>query len=356
MTRGWTAVFAVIFTALAGCAPTLQQAARPDVGFVGPRLEDHTFVSFDGTRLGLGRWDAAGEPWAVIIGLHGMNDYANAFHMAGPWWAARGVTTLAYDQRGFGRSAPRGIWAPDSLRIADLRTITALARRRWPHAIIAVAGESLGGAVAMEAFASQDPPSADRLILLAPAVWGWSDQPILYRVALWAAARLAPDKVFTPPDWVTSHIQASDNIPELYAMGADPLMIWGARSDALYGLVQTMQRAHDDAALLGDIPTLYMAGAHDEIIPPSATRHAVRRLPTRVRTARYAQGWHLLLRDLHAPIVWADALSFIRDPTAPLPSGAPPILRRSAQEARFGEVQHTLQKPLGLPLPGGASR
>ncbi len=349
--RGWGGLFAVCLTALAGCAPTLQQAGQPGAAFVGPRLEDHAFVSFDGARLGLSEWDAAGEPWAVIIGLHGMNDYANAFHMAGPWWAARGVTTLAYDQRGFGRSAPRGIWAPDSLRIADLRTLTALARRRWPHAIIAVAGESLGGAVAMEAFASEDPPPADRLILLAPAVWGWSDQPILNRAALWAAARLAPAKVFTPPRWVTSHIQASDNIRELQAMGADPLMIWGARSDALYGLVETMQRAHDDAARLGSVPTLYMAGAHDEIIPPSAARDAARRLPPGVRTARYAQGWHLLLRDLHAPLVWEDALSFIRDP------GAPPLVpARSAQKARLGEVEHARQKPLRFPLTGGSAR
>jgi len=356
MIRSWPAIVAVILAALAGCAPNLQQAAQPDARFAGPRIESHAFVSFDAARLGLSRWDAAGDPWAVIIGLHGMNDYANAFHLAGPWWAARGVTTIAYDQRGFGRSQPRGIWASDALRIADLRTITALARRRWPHAIIAVAGESLGGAVAMEAFASDDPPPADRLILLAPAVWGWSEQPILNRAALWAAARLAPAKVFAPPDWLTSHIRASDNVPELYAMGADPLMIWGARSDALYGLVDTMQRAHADAARLGGVPTLYMAGAHDEIIPPSATRHAARRLPPRVRTARYAHGWHLLLRDLQAPVVWEDALSFIRDPQAPLPSGAPPLIKPSAQEARLGEVQHARQKPLGFALPGGASR
>jgi alpha-beta hydrolase superfamily lysophospholipase len=346
----------VCLTALAGCAPTLQQAGQPGAAFVGPRLEDHAFVSFDGARLGLSEWDAAGEPWAVIIGLHGMNDYANAFHMAGPWWAARGVTTLAYDQRGFGRSAPRGIWAPDTLRMEDLRTITALARARWPHAIIAVAGESLGGAVAMEAFASETPPKADRLILLAPAVWGWSDQPLLNRAALWVAARMAPAKVFTPPGWLTSHIQASDNIPELQAMGADPLMIWGARSDALYGLVETMQRAHDDAARQGKVPTLYMAGAHDEIIPPSATRHAVRRLPPWVRTARYARGWHLLLRDFQAPVVWEDALSFIRDPAAPLPSGAPPLAPPSAQEARLGEVEHPRQERFSIALPGGPTR
>jgi alpha-beta hydrolase superfamily lysophospholipase len=315
---------------LAACAPTLQRAARPDVTFTGPRLEDDAFVSFDGARLGLTRWDADGraQPWAVIVGVHGMNDYANAFHMAGPWWAEHGVTTLAYDQRGFGRSPQRGIWAPDALRIEDLRTLVTLAKARWPHAIVAVAGESLGGAVAIEAFASNRPPAADRLILLAPAVWGWSDQPFTYRAALWAAAHMAPAKVFTPPAFVTNRIWASDNHEELYAMGRDPLMVWGARSDALYGLVDTMQKAQDDAARLGAVPTLYMYGAHDEIIPAAATRAAVRRLPRDVRTAWYADGWHLLLRDLHAQVVWADTLAFIRDPSAALPSGAPPIPAR----------------------------
>jgi alpha-beta hydrolase superfamily lysophospholipase len=316
---------------LAACAPTLQRAASPELGFSGPRLEDHAFVSFDGTRLGLMRWDAEtpSEPWAVIIGVHGMNDYANAFHLAAPWWARQGVTTLAYDQRGFGRSPQRGIWAPDALRIEDLRTIVALARRRWPGAIVAVAGESLGGAVAIEAFASDAPPAADRLVLLSPAVWGWSTQPLLYRSLLWLAARTAPGKVFTPPGFVTSRIYPSDNYPELVAMGRDPLMIWGARSDALYGLVTTMQRAQEDVGRLR-APTLYLYGAHDEIIPRDAALKAVRNLPRDARTAYYQDGWHLLMRDKEGPLVWRDVLAFIRDPAAPLPSGAPPV--RSARE------------------------
>ena len=123
---------------LAACAPTLQRAGRPDLAFTGPRIERDAFVSFDAARLGLTRWDAAPDPehpWAVIIAVHGMNDYANAFHFAAPWWASQGVTTLAYDQRGFGRSPRRGIWAPDDLRTEDLRTLVALARRRWPGAL-----------------------------------------------------------------------------------------------------------------------------------------------------------------------------------------------------------------------------
>jgi acylglycerol lipase len=342
MTTVRLALVVAALALLAACAPTVQQAGRPEAGFTGPRLDGAAFVSFDGARLGLMRWDAQGplgepvEPWAIVIGVHGMNDYANAFHMAAPWWAEQGVTTLAYDQRGFGRSPRRGVWAPDALTTEDLRTIVVLARRHWPHAVIAVAGESLGGAVAIEAFASDRPPAADRLVLLSPAVWGWSSQPLTYRALLWLAARAAPGKVFTPPGWLTEHISPSDNRAELIAMGADPLMIWGARSDALYGLVTTMQKASDDVGGLRT-PTLYLYGAHDEIIPRDAAAKAVKRLPPTARTAYYRDGWHLLMRDEEGPVVWRDILSFMRDPAAALPSGAPAIpgaatLRRAAAE------------------------
>jgi acylglycerol lipase len=310
---------------LSACAPTLQRAAPPDAAFAGPRLEDHVFVSFDGARLGLTRWDAlGGPPRAVIVGVHGMNDYANAFHLAAADWARRGITTLAFDQRGFGRSPGRGIWAPDSLKVEDLRTIVALARAKYPGAIIAVAGESLGGAVAIEAFASDRPPAADRVILLAPAVWGFSRQPLTYKAALWLADHLAPGWFVNPPDWLTAKIFPTDNVPEMIAMGHDPLMEWGARADALYGLVATMQNAWRETGQIR-APTLYLYGAHDEIIPKRPAFEAAGRLPASARTGYYGHGWHLLLRDRQAATVWADAASFVYDPAAPLPSGAPAI-------------------------------
>jgi alpha-beta hydrolase superfamily lysophospholipase len=300
----------------------LQRAGQPELGFTGPRLEASDFVSFDGARLGLTRWEAPGQPWAVIVGVHGMNDYANEFHLAGRYWADQGITTLAYDQRGFGRSPGRGVWAPDALRIEDLRTLTILARRRYPRAIIAVAGESLGAAVAIEAFASEHPPPADRLILLAPAVWGWSTQPVSYRAALWLAARLAPGKVITPPAWLVRKVSPTDNRAELFAMSYDPLMVWGARSDALYGLVGTMDHAWRDVGGLR-APTLYLYGARDQIVPRKATDTAVARLPSTARTVCYAAGHHLLLRDEQALVVWRDVVAFIRDSAADPPSGAP---------------------------------
>ena len=315
---------------LPACAPVIQQAARPEAGFSGSRLEDHDFVAADGAPIAMTSWlpqtpdGAPREPWAVVIGVHGMNDYSNAFHLAAPYWAADGIATYAYDQRGFGRSPGRGVWGGDALMTEDLRTLTALVRQRYPRAIIAVAGVSLGGAVAIEAFASDRPPAADRLVLLAPAVWGWSSQPIPYKSALWLTAHVVPAAVIEPPRFVTLNIRPSDNDDELRRMGRDPQMLWGTRTDALFGLVNTMQHAW---AEVGDIkaPVLYLAGARDEIIPKTPMKQAARRLKPADRSGYYAHGWHLLLVDHQAETVWRDVESFIRDPHQPLPSGVPAI-------------------------------
>lgn len=326
MTRLLVLAFAVL---LSGCTPLLvQHSFAPPAAFAGPRLEDDGVISFDGARLSLQHWDPAGErgsePWAVIVGVHGMNDYSNAFHLAAPWWAEQGIATYAYDQRGFGRSPGRGIWAGDELMVEDLRTITALVRARYPHAIVAIAGESMGGAVAAEAFASDRPPAADRLVLLSPAVWGWREQPLPNKTLLWFAANFTAGKVYEPPRWLTSKIKPTDNRDELIAMGHDPLMIWGARSDTIYGLVSMMDHAAG-AVGAAQVPTFYLHGAHDEIIPDNAARRAAARLKPTDRSANYAHGYHLLMRDKQGPAVWADVAAFIRDPRAALPSGAPPI-------------------------------
>ena len=57
-------------------------------------------------------------------------------------------------------------------------------------------------------------------------------------------------KIIRPPRWVTDRVQPSDNQDELIAMGRDRLMIWGARNDTLFGLVDLME-----GAWAGDYPS-----------------------------------------------------------------------------------------------------
>ncbi len=347
------ALAGLLMLLLAACAPLTQHPGYPSPGFGGPRLEQRAFVSFDGARLGMQHWDAAGEPWAVVIGLHGMDDYSNTFHLAAEHWAGEGISTYAYDQRGFGSSPQRGVWAGAQLMDEDLRTFATLIRQRFPRAIIAVAGVSMGGAVAIDAFASDRPPTADRLVLLSPAVWGWSSQPVPYRVALWSLAHTAPGLVLNPPSFITSRIRASDNTAELIRMSRDPQLIWGARTDAVYGLMNLMQKGWAETGKL-TIATLYAYGAKDQIIPKEAAFRAAAALPPEDRTAYYANGYHLLLIDLENPLVWDDVAAFLKDPKAPLPSRAPPIPRTQA-EAKALEKAEPGPKPTPAALPQPAA-
>ena len=313
----------VMLLVLAACAaPHVQPPLTPPAGFAGPRIEAEAFVVDDGARLPYLRWGPE-QPRTVVVALHGMNDHSAAFRLAGPWWAERGIATYAYDQRGFGDAPGRGIWAGEAQMAEDLRTVVALVRARHPDARITVAGESMGGAVAISAFASDRPPAADQLILLAPAVWGWSSQSLPNRASLWAAARLMGPRSVTPPDWAVRRIRATDNLIELVANGNDPGFIRSTRFDTLSGLVDLMESA---TVKLGQVraPTLLLYGAHDQIIEKGPMRRALIRAgdPPNLRTAWYPDGWHLLNRDLQAEVVFRDVEAVLRDPDAALPSGA----------------------------------
>lgn len=314
---------------IAACVPTVQRAASPLEGFAGPRLDvaHERFISFDGAELGLTAWlpPQGQAPRAVIIGLHGMNDYANTFYLAGPWFAEHGVALYAYDARGFGRSPRRGVWPGARLMEEDLRTAVLVARRLHPDARIVVVGDSMGAAAAMATFGAEDAPAIDRLVLVAPGVWGWSTLPDHYAMTLWLGAHTFPWRAVTPPRNVTRTRTASDNRAALLQAGRAPHMIWRTRIDAVYGLVNLMETASRRSANLnGDV--LFLYGAHDQIIPRASAEAAAHQLPTTARTVLYENGWHWLLRDLQREVVYADILAFIENPDAPLPSQAPPLI------------------------------
>ncbi|RZJ96883.1 MAG: alpha/beta fold hydrolase [Brevundimonas sp.] len=326
------AVLAVVLAALSACAPYVQPPLHPAADFSGPAIrprDDNTgvFVMEDGARLPYLHWAPAGRPTAAVVALHGMNDHDASFRLAGPWWAEHGVETYAYDQRGFGQAPGRGVWAGQDRMVEDVRQAVALVRAARPGVPVVVIGESMGGSVAVAAFASDRPPAADRVILLAPGVWGWSSQPLANRAALWVAARAMGDLALEPPEFVIELIRASSNTAELVRNGRDPDSILATRFDAVSGLVDLMETA---SRHLGEMktPTLLMYGANDQIVEKGPMKLALQRAgdPPNQRTAYYAHGWHLLNRDLDAEVVYRDVLAYLADPDAALPSGAPPVL------------------------------
>lgn len=318
----------VLLAFLAGCAGlALDQPGVHGTGINsgGEQLADHWLVAADGAKLPLRMWVPEGPPKAVILALHGMNDYSNAFASPGMAWAKMGIATYAYDQRGFGEAPERGRW-PGSWQLAeDVATATTLLRRRYPGVPLYLLGESMGGAVAITAVtgaAGAPRPSVDGFILAAPAVWGRTTMNVFERVALWTGDRLFPAATFTGAGL---GIMPSDNIEMLRGLSRDPLVIKETRVDAIKGTVDLMDLALASAPLV-DTPMLLLYGEHDEIVPAEPTALWVKNLPFKARFGRrlawYDKGYHILLRDLEAPVVWRDIASWIGDHHAPLPSGA----------------------------------
>jgi len=304
----------LICLALAACAAV---TAPPGSGNVTPHFEGDVLVARDGMRLPLREWkaDQTDAPKAVIIALHGMSDYSNAFDMPGTEWAKHGITTLAIDQRGFGKSDNPGLWAGGDVMRRDLDDFAIAAHARYPGVKIFAAGESMGGAVVLSALASPEPPNIDGAILISPAVWSRADMPALYRVALFMVAHITPGIILTnSAAGKVVKIIPSDNIPMLVALGKDPLFQKRTRADTLYGLVNLMGEARTAPRRLpssGVPPILYLHGEKDQVIPPAPAKATIRELGARADVREYPGGYHMLLRDLDRAKVQDDVADWV---------------------------------------------
>lgn len=259
-------------------------------------------------------WRPAGEPRAVLLALHGFNDHHTAFAEIGPWAAEQGVLVEAYDHRGFGANLDRGLWPGAEVLTGDLRAAIRRLRAEHPGLPLFVLGESMGAAVITVAMTDPDPPEVDGIILSAPAVWGGSALNPFYRATLWAMRHLAPDMTFTGRGLGK---QASDNIPMLRSLGADPLFIKETRVDAIGGVVDLMGEALQRGPALRT-HKLVLIGEHDEIVPTDVQRSFVASLPPDGCTLiTYPEGWHLLLRDLQRERVWRDVVAWVLGETPP---------------------------------------
>ena len=256
----------------AACAPTSERPVAADLRSAAqvavsrddgePRFTAAAFVTADGRHLPLRRWLPAGRVKAVILALHGFNDYSNAFTAPAKEWARDGIATYAYDQQGFGAAPEHGRWPGRAVLAADTAAACGVLRRLYPGVPLYLLGESMGGAVAVVAMTGEAGtlvPYVDGVILTAPAVWGRATMGLMPRVALWIAARVMPGLTLTGQGL---HILASDNIPMLRALGRDPLVIKETRVDAIWGLVNLMDAALAAAPRLR-VPLLVMYGEHD---------------------------------------------------------------------------------------------
>lgn len=312
----WT-FFGVIM--LAGCAPTVIPAGQTTRL---PALEEGSYVAADNTVLPLAVWPATKGaeklPRAVILGIHGFGDYRNAWEDPAAIWAGDGITTYAYDQRGFGGSPTRGRWAGTSTMVDDIKTVTGLIRERHPKVPLYLAGESMGGALVLAA-ADRD-LDVDGLILLATALRSRDTLGPLLNGGLEFFAYVVP---WLPVGPTSIDFQPTDNPRTMEKLRKDPMILRNPRVDLGYGLVEAMDAAKAATRRISK-PFLMLHGLGDRLVPQGPVKSAIELMPRRPDShlAFYRDGYHMLLRDKEGSLVAKDIVAWIGDKRAALPSGA----------------------------------
>ncbi len=241
----------------------------------------------------------------------------------------RGITTIAYDQRGFGRNPSRGFWPGADGLVSDLVSVSAEVRKRHPCLPIVVVGHSMGAGVTLAAAGAG--LDADALVLATPAIWGGEHLNPFHRLLAWGFAAVVPERRLTGRGVV--RIQASDNIEMLRALGRDPLYLRPPSAREIMGLVRITDRAASAAPSV-DLPALMLLGAKDQIVPARAVRAVFSELEGPQTVIEYDDGWHLVFRDLQADIVWRDVADWVLAQQSP--SGCPEAGRALAASPGSG--------------------
>ncbi len=298
-------IIAAVLFIISACSPVVNY---PGKQVSEPVVQKDNFVTGDGVLLPVRSWlPQNGAVKAVIVGLHGFNDYSNFFASPGNYLSRHGIASYTYDQRGFGGAPGRGLWSGIEAYSNDLSSFVKEIRKRHPGVPLYVLGESMGGAVTIVAMTGSNPPQVDGVILVAPAVWGRVAMPWYQRWMLALTSHTVPWMELTGKGL---HVTPSDNIEMLRALGRDPLVIRSTRVDTLYGLTNLMDEALARSEKM-PLPTLVQYGENDQVIPKEPTFMMLEKIPKGTRKAFYKQGYHMLLRDLRGDMPLADIAAWI---------------------------------------------
>ena len=225
----------------------------------------------DGLELRTYLWPAAGTPRAHLLIVHGIAEHAGRYGHVGTQLASAGITTHAYDQRGFGRSGGHRAyidrWSQYHDDVEDRLTEVRSAAGGLP---VVLYGHSMGGLIAL-GYTLADPPRhlPDLLVLSAPAIDA--------AVSTWKR-RLADILGGTMPRFSIANTfppggLSSDPAVEA-AYRADPIAVHRTTTRLGASLFREQDRVR--RALAGSAPlpvtTYVLHGADDPIVPESASR------------------------------------------------------------------------------------
>lgn len=283
-------------------------------GFASPTpLLTGSFAASDGADVPYRLWPAA-EARALVLLLHGATDYSGAFEEIGPQFAARGLTALAIDQRGFGATSTRGKWRGKNRMIRDAIEAVLFLRRRFGAALpVFVLGESMGAALAVHMAARAPDLNLAGLVLAAPGAISGTGRRLFGGLLTRVLRFFAPNSGL-----VVERLSAWEFTPAAaIRLLGDPMVLRRVRPATLFGLFKLSRSAVDEAEHVR-VPALTMVGSKEDVMRVACIERLHANLAGEKTWQSFRGAPHLLLhwrqngRVLGKVFAWIDARLTLR--------------------------------------------
>jgi alpha-beta hydrolase superfamily lysophospholipase len=282
------------------------------------RREDFSFNSEDGLEIAYYRWRAPVRAAGIVQIAHGMGEHSLRYAHVAESLNQAGFHVYANDHRGHGRS----VKGPDSLGdfgaggwnglVADMLTLTRLARTREGRLPLILLGHSMGSFAAQQYVLDNSELIAGLVLSGSAAVDKLEIDPS--RDADLTAFNRAFEPARTQHDWLSRDPAAVD------AYEADPLCGFGINKKAMESMTASARRLVDPPALAGirkDLPIYIFAGDKDPInhglewLRPLAERYRAAGIAN-VSEKYYPDGRHEMLNETNRDEVIRDLASWLQ--------------------------------------------
>jgi alpha-beta hydrolase superfamily lysophospholipase len=249
-------------------------------------------------------WSGETAPRYVAVLCHGYGEHVLRYEHVATTLVAAGAVVYGLDHEGHGRSDGERVLIEDIDSVVDdLDLVVQDGMAENPDLPVVLIGHSMGGLIACR-YAQRYGDNLDALVLSGPVLGRMDLVPTLL------ALEEIPDIPIDP-----ATLSRDDAVGAAYA--ADPLVWHGPFKRPTLQALQDGIDAANQAGSLGDLPTLWIHGELDPLVPIDGSREGIERVRgTDFRQHIYPGARHEVFNETNKDEVIGDVVAFIDEALA----------------------------------------
>jgi len=233
------------------------------------------FSTADGLSLLHRHWRPSGARGVLAI-VHGLAEHSARYEHVARFFAERGWSVHAYDQRGHGESEGRRVYTPSfEALLDDVEAFLERVRAADPRAPLVLLGHSMGG-LEVASLLARRRPAVDAAVLSGPALAPGEAFGAVMRALISVLGRLAP-RLVLPTSLDAEGLSRDPEVVAAYV--ADPLVDKRYTARLVSQLMRAITAIEAGAGAV-EVPLLVVHGEADPLCPAEGSRRFVERVPS----------------------------------------------------------------------------